>query len=109
MEPGKQGLPPASASPANSPRFPLQTGLTASLLPEAHLASVRFLSCQPRPSGERDECGADGPMSLLDRFGPQVCQRTGSGQTGLCAEVRSPPRGRQEPAPASGKEEPAAK
>ena len=80
-----------------------------SLLPEAHLASIRFLSCQPRPSGERDERGADGPMSLLDRFGPQVCQRTGSGQTGLCAEVRSPPRGRQEPAPASGKEEPAVK
>lgn len=45
MAPGKKGLPLASASPANSPRFPLETGLRASLLPEAHLASRRILSC----------------------------------------------------------------
>ena len=106
MAPGKQGLPPASASPANSPRF---LGLRASLLPEAHLASRCFLSCQPRPSRERDEHGTDRPLSLLDRFGPQVCQGSESGQTGLCVEVHSSPRGRQKRAPASGEEEPAAK
>lgn len=68
-----------------------------------------YSQLHPRPSGERDEHGAERPLSLLDRFGPQVCQGSESGQTRLCTEVHSSPRGKQKRAPASGEEEPAVK